>query len=410
VNMIMILLFSFFLDDWRDRRDPASIQALDVALSAFAKWQVGEHDPKWIIAGNKVFRYFSYFHLLFESLFYFILFRLFIFFLRAEGTSYDFSAAYLGRLGYYFSLKACMAGLVLMTEVSVNCFLKGGKFVELMSAIGGFRSVDDMCRQVYNDAFGLPRAVLDRIENTLKGCKIRLTHLGHRKVFKKFGPPSNHHESGFTTEDGSTMTVAQYYELQARTNEAYANALIGGRLKYPQLPTINAGTKKRQILIPVELVEVIPGKHFPIFFSFSLFLIVSLMRCSFCFLLSLFLLLGQSKNQGLPGDVASSIIKYAAMVPNDRFRHIDSESRRNGLLYELQHDKTAVAFGFDNVHTTPMKVQGFILPPPKLQYKSRVVEPELKGSWNLSGGVSFAIPPPLPEGSTGRIDKYYYGE
>jgi hypothetical protein len=180
---------------------------------------------------------------------------------RAEGTSYDFSAAYLGRLGYYFSLKACMAGLVLMTDVSVNCFLKGGKFVELMAAIGGFRSVDDMCRNVYSDAYGLPRAVLDRIENTLKGCKIRLTHLGHRKVFKKFGPPSNHPESGFTTDDGNTMTVAQYYELQARANEAYSNALTGGRLKYPQLPTINAGTKKRQILIPVELVEVISGKY-----------------------------------------------------------------------------------------------------------------------------------------------------
>jgi eukaryotic translation initiation factor 2C len=246
-----------------------------------------------------------------------------------------------------------MSGLVLMTDVSVSGFLKGGKVIELMAAIGGFKSVDEMYRN------GVPRAALDRVESTLKSRKIRLVHLGHRKIFKEFGPPANHPDSAFTADDGSLVTVAKYFEDRARESDVYRNFLESGKLKYPNLPTINVGSRKKQILIPVELAEVIPG---------------------------------QAKTQGLPGEIASTIIKQAAMVPADRFRHIDVESKRNGVLRELQNEENSVAFGFNAIHPSPMKVQGFILPYPKLQYKGRVVEPELRGTWNLSGGIQFAYP------------------
>jgi hypothetical protein len=331
-------------DDWRDRKDQAALQCLDSALVCFAKWQQAERDAEWIIAGNKVF--------------------------RTNGTSYDFGAAYVGRLGYYFSLKACMSGLVLMTDVSVSCFMKGGKFVDLMATIGGFKSVDDMCQSIDFDRQGFPRAILDRVESVLKGYKIRLLHLGHRKTFKSFGPAAKHRDSAFTLEDGSSMTVEQYFEEKANSNEVYRKVLPRGKLKYPQLPTLNVGSRKKPILIPVEVAEIIPG---------------------------------QSKTQGLPAEIANNIIKHAAMVPGDRFRHIDTQSKKNGPLFELHNDENSVAFGFGEINETLMKVQGFILPPPKLQYKNRVIEPELKGSWNLAGGVQFAFPPPADESGSTKI-------
>jgi hypothetical protein len=171
----------------------------------------------------------------------------------------------------------------------------------------------------------------------------------HRKIFKEFGPPANHPDSAFTADDGSLVTVAKYFEDRARESDIYRNFLENGKLKYPNLPTINVGSRKKQVLIPVELAEVIPG---------------------------------QAKTQGLPGEIASIIIKQAAMVPADRFRHIDVESKRNGVLREFQNEENSVAFGFNEIHPSPMKVQGFILPYPKLQYKDRVVEPELRGTWN----------------------------
>jgi hypothetical protein len=61
-----------------------------------------------------------------------------------------------------------------VTDKSVGCFLKGGKMIELMAAIGGFELV-------------LRAPLLDREENTRKSRKIRLVHLGNRKIFKGFG-------------------------------------------------------------------------------------------------------------------------------------------------------------------------------------------------------------------------------
>jgi hypothetical protein len=260
-----------------------------------------------------------------------------------------------------------MAGLVLQTDVSVNCFAKGGKFIELMALIGGFRSVDEMCRQTTNDNYGLPKGLLDKIEEILKNWKIRLIHIGHTKSFRKFGPPANHKDSEFKADDGSMVTVDKYFQMKA-SNETYSKHLTSGKLKYPSLPTINAGNKNKAILIPVELAEIIPG---------------------------------QSKTTGLPADIASNIIKYAAMVPNDRFKYIHTESQKDGLLNELQNNRNTIAFGFNKIDLTPMKTSAFILPPPKLQYKNKVIEPELKGAWNLAGGVKFAHIP--PEGNSSYL-------
>ena len=144
---------------WKDFKDQTTFQALDIALLSFARWQLDEPNPTWVISGNKAF--------------------------RSDGTTYEFSAAYLGRLGYMASLKCCMSGLLLVSDVSVSCFLKGGNLVNLMAAIGGFRDGEDMHRACNpSNSMGLPSGVIQTIEDTLKSCRLRMVHLGHSKKLK----------------------------------------------------------------------------------------------------------------------------------------------------------------------------------------------------------------------------------
>lgn len=281
----------------------------------------------------------------------------------SDGVTYQFSSAYLGRLGYTASLKCCLSGLLLVSDVSVSCFLKGGNLIELMAAIGGFRDVEEMYRATSpSQPMGLPAGIVRALEDVLKSCRIKTLHLGHSKKLKGFGPAADHPDSAFSADGGNAVTVAEYFQHMASQQESYRKYLPQGRLNYPRLPCVQVGSKKRPIYVPAELLEVLPG---------------------------------QSRQQNLPSDVAANIIRHAAMGPNDRFAHLSIESQNNGVLGELQSDHDSKAFGLDSVDPEPMKVQGVILPPPKLQYGNKVIEPELRGAWNLSGGVTFSNPAPV---------------
>lgn len=164
-----------------------------------------------------------------------------------------------------------------------------------------------------------------------------------------------------------------------KSNTNYRDKLAkDGELRYPFLPCVDVGTKKRPVLIPMELVVIIAG---------------------------------QTRQRGITGDVSAMIIKHAAMLPNDRFQNISTKST---LFPALLADEDAQKFGLctttamvSSTSTTaitasgvprsplPVRVLATILPPAKLQYGNRVIEPQLKGSWNLADRVTFAHPAPL---------------
>jgi eukaryotic translation initiation factor 2C len=299
----------------------------------------------------------------------------FVLYYRSDGTTYEFSAAYLGRLGYMASLKCCISGLLLVSDVSVSCFLKGGRLIDLMAAIGGFRTIEDLYRETSSSQRqGLPSQIIHAIDDTLRSCRLKVLHLGHSKKLKGFGPAANHPDSAFTLDTGESITVATYFQQMAQSNLMYQKYLPRGELAYPRLPCIEVGSKKKAIRIPPELLEVIPG---------------------------------QSRSKTLPGDIAGNIIRYAAMLPNDRFTKLSIESKDSGIFEALENDVNAQGFGLNHIQTKPMKVQGVILPPPKLQYGNRVIEPGLKGAWNLAGNVTFAYPAPSDRSSGSK--QYSYG-
>lgn len=215
---------------WSGVYEERILLALDTPLLSFARWGVVEDTPVWFTFGSKAF--------------------------KSDSRKLPLSPAYNAQRGYYAGLKTCMAGLVLVSDMSVSCFLNGGPLTEVMATCAGYRSVAEM----YQDAAGqgIPRPRLIKLETALKGAKVKLTHLGHFRKIKSFGPPASSPASNFNF-NGKVMTVAQYFVISSSVaGSVYKRALPQGKLKYPALPCINLGSSTKPIYVPAELVDI-PG-------------------------------------------------------------------------------------------------------------------------------------------------------
>ena len=329
------------------RVDQSIVRALDTSLLAFARWQLISDSPTWFLVGSKAF--------------------------RANGQSFRLTASYVAMRGYYAGLKTCLAGLVLVCDMSVTSFLAGGEMVQLMAQVGGFRDVNHLVSESSRQG-GLANKFIDDLNKAFKNCKCKVTHLGHWKKVKMMGPPANSSESAFDL-DGKRINVADYFVKMAKEKQEYTNALKGGggRLKYPSLPTVNVGTKDKPVLVPAELV-IIPS--------------------------------GQCMSNKMDPMMTAEIIKHAAVRPHERFNYItDNDGSGQSVVNILRNDPTAKAFGVDGIAAMPMRCASSILPQAKLQYAGgKTIDPVLNGTWNLAGDVQFARAPPAPYNGT-----YMYG-
>ena len=217
-------------ETWSKVSDERVLMALDSPLLSFARLGIAEACPKWFVLGSKAF--------------------------KADGQRVSLTPAYDAQRGYYAGLKLCMAGLVLVCDMSVQCFLVGGPMIDFMWRCGGYRSLAEMVLDAKGK--GIPRTILDRISTAIKGAKVRLTHLGHFRKAKSLGPPCNSKESMFSV-DSVPMTVADYFAKLAKVNGSlYRTALPSGALKYPHVPCINLGSQTKPIYVPAELLDI-PG-------------------------------------------------------------------------------------------------------------------------------------------------------
>lgn len=139
-------------------------QALNVALFAFARWAATCNNPDWILSGNKVF--------------------------QAGGPKYEWSSQFMGMLGYHASLKHCLSGLTVVKDISVQCFLRSGDLLDILSSMTGADIGDESIRfDRRSDARG--KRELDKkirsYEDLLHNVRVRLVHLDMKKEFRGFG-------------------------------------------------------------------------------------------------------------------------------------------------------------------------------------------------------------------------------
>ena len=327
--------------------DQTVIRALDLVIFNFARVQLGVvDDVTFNVQGNNIFS-------------------------ATKAFSFPVSSILEAKQGWFASIRSYKSGLVLCSDLAVNCFLATGDMPELMFKAAQLRDFNDLinyCRQ----KTGLPQNMIDLINKAISNLKVRLIHIGHSKKVKKLGPAANSPASEFDM-DGTKITVSAYFELMAKKDPVYRNAMgKNGKLKYPELPTINVGSSNKPILVPAELVAI-PS--------------------------------GQSRNQYFTPEVTGKMVRYAAVKPHERMSHINKEG---SVITMLKTDPSAIAFGLNDLNSTPMKVPATLLPPPRLQYgKNATIDPVLNGTWNIDYPKrnEFLRAPPFPQGAAG----YTYG-
>jgi len=161
------------------------------------------------------------------------------------------------------------------------------------------------------------------------------------------------------------VTVSQYFEERALEDPSYNACMLNGKLRYPFLPTINVGTNKKGIFVPIELLTV-PS--------------------------------GQARHK-VNSEIVSQIIKQAAVRPQARLEFL-TQASNNGVISRIRNDDDAKAFGVSSLGTEFMPVAARLLPPAKIQYGgNRTVDPKFDGKWNAPNGAQVAhLPKKLSEG------------
>jgi eukaryotic translation initiation factor 2C len=106
-------------------------------------------------------------------------------------------------------------------------------------------------------------------------------------------------------------------------------------LRYPDMPVVDIGTKRRQILVPAELCDILPGTPY----------------------------LGK-----LDGRETASMIKVACNPPADNAYSIRDEGLPQLGLSPREATSPLAGFGID-VSNEMTTISGRVLPPPSLSYR-----------------------------------------
>uniref|UniRef100_A0A8D8BH98 Protein argonaute-2 n=2 Tax=Culex pipiens TaxID=7175 RepID=A0A8D8BH98_CULPI len=197
--------------------------------------------------------------------------------------------------------------------------------------------VGDLARRRWNDSPNVPERIDDtlafKLHNFLKGLEVSYTGPSSvKKVFKYNslrGPASS---QLFKREDGTKMTLAAYFTQQ------------GYRLRHPELPVMHVGSTVRNIMLPMELCQILPG---------------------------------QALNKKHPDECTAQIIKRAATDAPTRKRKIME------LRDQISYSNCPIIKEFGiGVGKDFEVIDGRIIAPPLIEYKNRrTVLPE-HGQWS----------------------------
>ncbi|KAG2788143.1 Protein argonaute [Phytophthora cactorum] len=227
--------------------------------------------------------------------------------------------------GYHQAIRVAEKKLLLNIDQAATVFYEPCELMKLAIAALNVRSPADVRGLSERDMRNLARALR----------KIEVTPT-HRKDRKRaiFGVSPDRADRTMVDIKGETMSVADYFYKKYNT-----------RLRYPNLPLVNVGSKKagRENWLPIELCEVAPGQRCPNINDLD----------------------------------TAEIIRQTNQRPHQRRENILSQIRQAGF----ENDPYLTAFGLkvdQQLETTEVRV----LDPPDVQY-ANVSERPSGGQWNL---------------------------
>lgn len=297
------------------------LSALDSSLFATIRSQSSDDNPEWFIVGSSVFK---------------------------TSESINLSPIISARKGYYASLKVCLSGLVLVSDIVVSTFFEGGAMLDYLAYSAEMKSSNEFIQFCYQRKGKIPNELFDRLANSIRGLKIKILYLGQLRKCKSFGQSANNFKFSYENKE---ISVATYFKTMCLNsnpeNAKYKRYLPEGLLKFPDTPTINIGNEVKPILIPCELIEIVKG---------------------------------QCASRAATPDIVSQLVRHAAVPPNERMQSICG---KDGIVGILRNDSNFNSFGM-STQFQPLAVAASILPPGEVQYGNNAIcKPGLSGTWNL---------------------------
>jgi hypothetical protein len=133
-------------------------------------------------------------------------------------------------------------------DLSATTFYEKGPLLQMVTKLLGRRTPDDLRRGATDKDY-------KKVERSIKGLKIRVTHRGEvvsKKTFKISKlTPSSANDTRFEV-DGTAMSVSEYFQKT-----------YNRRLNYPFLPCV---VVKKNVYLPIEICDVVEVKEIIYFF------------------------------------------------------------------------------------------------------------------------------------------------
>ncbi|KAJ3416061.1 eukaryotic translation initiation factor 2C, 2 [Chytridiales sp. JEL 0842] len=235
--------------------------------------------------------------------------------------------------GFHQSIRPALGNMLINLDVSATAFYQPGPIVDMVAKILGRHSPSDL-RTPLSDKDRL------KLEKTLKGLKISVTHRGHvrRKYRIARLTPTPANRTMFPVSDtGVEESVANYFAGK-----------YNAQLYFPHLPCLIVGDPAKMIYLPMEVCEVVPG---------------------------------QRHLRKLNERQTAEMIKFTCQPP-----HIRSNKISAGITILQQRDNEYLnEFGVQVGHEMSI-INARVLPAPAISYHPASKEPVItprEGAWNL---------------------------
>lgn len=219
----------------------------------------------------------------------------------------------------------------LNVDVSHKAFPSGGPILKILS---------DFNRQQLPD--NVPDWMARDLHDYLKGMEVSYNGPdGVDKIFKYNGIKGPANQQKFKLENGTEMTIEQYFRQQKKP------------LRYPHLPVIHVGSTIRNVMLPIELCSVPRG---------------------------------QALTKKHPDTCTQNIIKRSATDTATR------KSKIMNLFNQIGYNNapTIKEFGV-SVGTSFEQVDGRIIDPPELVYRNQQKAKPMRGVWRADN-MNFIVP------------------
>ncbi|XP_038052098.1 protein argonaute-2-like isoform X1 [Patiria miniata] len=244
--------------------------------------------------------------------------------------------------GFHQSVRPSKWKMMLNIDVSATAFYKAQPVIDFMCEVLDIGTSSDQRR---------PLTDSQRVKFTkeIKGLKIEITHCGNMRRKYRVCNVTRRVAQAQTfpleLENGQTVecTVAKYFKDRHRRI-----------LQYPFLPCLQVGQEQRHTYLPLEVCNIVPGQ-----------------RCI----------------KKLTDMQTSTMIKATARSAPDREREI------NNLVHRAQFNNDPYVQEFSlNISTDMVRIEGRVLPAPKIQYGGRVGQQSgrmlavpTQGVWDMRG-------------------------